>query len=237
MKKIIFILPVVALFLGLASCHNFGKEKTFNGVELYHTPNVTDAETDSLGNFLVSSKFADGTTKTVQITKSGNNYQFRFVAKAGVANDTSMVKTLKFFATVLSSQVFNGEHVDVHLCDNQLKTLKIFASSDYGKEKTFDGVQLYHTKSITDAEVDSLGKFLINSKFANGNDKSVQITKSGNTYQFRLVVKKGIDKDPAYLQNAKSYATDLSKLVFKDAPVEVHLCDDTFNTLAVVTMK
>lgn len=237
MKRCLFTLATILLLFVFQGCNNYGKEKTYNGVELYHTKNITEAEAEQLGNYLVSSKFADGTTKTVQLTKSGSTYQFRFVVKDEATKDTGLYKTLKFFASVLSSQVFNGAHVEVHMCDNVLKTLKVFPSDDYGKQKVFDGVQLFHTKNITDAEVDSLGNFLVSSKFANGNEKTVQIRKAGDTYQFRFVVKKGIDKDTTYLQNAKIFASDLSAKVFHNAPVQIHMCDEYLNTLAVVPMK
>jgi hypothetical protein len=236
MKTFPFFLALFLLFTVLSGCTNYGKEKTYDGVELYHTDNVTDAEADILGNYLVSQKFADGKAKTVQLTKSGNTYQFRFVVKEGMDKDAGFAKTSKFFGSMLSAQVFNGAPVEVHLCDDQLSTLKVLVADDYGKEKTFNGVGLFHTKNVTDLEVDSLGNYLISSKFANGIAKSVLITKSGNTFQFKFVVRKGADKDPGYLKNGHLFASELSVGVFNKAPVEVIMCDDYFNTLVVLPM-
>jgi hypothetical protein len=125
----------------------------------------------------------------------------------------------------------------LQLCDDQFNTLKVFNADDYGKEKIFNGVGLLHSKNITDAQVDSLGNYLISSKFADGTSKSVLITKSGNTYQFKFATKKGADKDPEYLKNGKIFAFQLSKGVFNNAPVEVHMCDDYLNTLVVLPME
>ncbi len=236
MKRITFLLPAFLLFFMLSACNNLGDEKTYNGVELYHTKSVTDAEAGKLGDYLVSSQFADGKTKTVQLTKSGNIYQFNFVVKDGADKDTSIAKSTKLFASMLSAQVFNGAKVEIHMCDEYMKSLKVFASDDLGKEKDFNGVQLFYTKDITVAQVDSLGNYLVSAKFANGKGKTVQITKKENTYQFRFVVKQGIDKDPDYLKNAKIFASDLSAHVFGNSPVEVDLCDAYLTTLAVVPM-
>jgi hypothetical protein len=117
-----------------------------------------------------------------------------------------------------------------------MTTLKTIASEDIGKAKNVNGLQLLYTKSITEAQADSLASFLINSKFANGSAKTVQITKSGNTYQFRMVAKAGADKDPEYAKNAKVYAADMSKDVFGGAPVELDMCDDYLNTTASFPM-
>ncbi len=206
MKKYLPILALIIIFPLLQSCNNFGKEKDYDGVQLYHTADITDSQADSLGNFLVSAKFADGTAKTVQIAKSGNTYQFRFVIKANADRDPALSKTLKAFASVLSSNVFNGSPVEVDMCDEYLKTLKVYPYEDFGKVKMFDGVQLYYTKNITSAGADSLGNYLVSSKFADGNGKTVQITKSANVFQFRFVVKKGLDKDPQFVQNCGIFA-------------------------------
>jgi hypothetical protein len=237
MKRYLFILPVFLLCIALSGCNNFGKEKIYNGVELYHTDKVTDAEADALGNYLVNQKFADGNAKTVQLTKSGDTYQFRFVVKEGIDKDPAYTKPAKFLGSMISTQLLNGAPVEVDLCDDHLNTLKVLVADDFGKEKTYDGVVLFHSKKITDAEADSLGNYLISSKFANGNEKSVLITKSGNIYQFKFVVKKGADTDPNYLKNGKIFASQLSTNVFNNAPVEVLMCDDYFSTLVVIPMN
>jgi hypothetical protein len=237
MKKYLLLTSGLALLFLTQSCANFGKEKDFNGVQLYHTPAVTDAQADSLGKFLVDQKFADGSAKSVQITKSGNTYQFRFVVKDGSENDKQITKTINAFANSLSSGVFGHAPVEVDMCDELLKTKKAFPFVDFGTVKTFNATQLYRTTNVTAAETDSLGNYLVKEKFANGVPKTVQLTKSGDTYQFRFVVKEGMDKDAAYMQTVKTFASDLSQKVFNGAPIEVHMCDDFLNTLAVVQMK
>jgi hypothetical protein len=216
---------------------DYGKEKIFNGVEVYHTDKVTDAQADSLGNYLVREKFADGKTKTVQLTKSGDTIQFKMVVKEGIDKDPAYSKTMKFFATMLSAQVFNGALLELHMWDDQMGTLKVIVADDYGKEKIFNGLELFHTKKISDAEVDALGNYLISSKFADGNTKSTLITKAGNTYQFKFVVKNGAEKDPGYQKNGKIFASQLSANVFKGAATEVVMCDDYFNALVAIPMS
>ena len=115
-----------------------------------------------------------------------------------------------------------------------LSTFLSSCSSKYGKEKNFNGVQLFYTSKVTEAQADKLGKYLISGGFADGEKKTVQITKTGNTFEFRMVVKKGIDRDEEFTQIFKSYASELSKNVFDDEPVEIHLCDENLKTLRVV---
>jgi len=236
MKKLLFLLPVLLVTL-LSACTNYGKEKVYDGTEVYHTSQVTDAEADAVGNYLISQKFADGQPKTVQLAKSGNTYQFRMVVKDGIDKDTSYAKIAKFFISMLSAQVLNGAPAEMHFCDDHLKTLKVIVADDYGKEKIFNATSLLHSRNITDAEVNALGNYLVTAKFANGRAKSALVTKSGDTYQFKFVVRKDAEKDADYLANGKVFASDLSKDVFKGAPAEVLMCDPYFNTLVVLPMK
>jgi hypothetical protein len=236
MKKLLCVLPVLFLFI-FSGCTNLGKEKIFDGVQVYHTDKVTDAEADSLGNYLVRDGFADGQAKTVQLTKSGNTYQFRMVIKEGIENDPQYASVAKFMATMLSAKLFNGAPVEMHFCDKYMKTLKVLKADDYGKEVFFDGTGVFHSKDITDSEVNTLGKYLVDSKFADGNGKSVLLTKSGNIYQFRFVVKSGIEKDPSYQKTGSIFASDLSTHVFNASPVEVIMCDSYFKPLLTVQMQ
>ena len=109
--------------------------------------------------------------------------------------------------------------------------------SDYGKEKTFNGVQLFYTTEITDAEADKLGEYLVESEFADGEEKTVQITKTGSTYDFKMVVKKGLEQDQEYAVVFKQFAADISKNVFNDAQVDLHACDENLETLRVYPMS
>ena len=109
----------------LSSCSNHGKEKNFNGVQLFYTSTITETEADLLGNYLINSGFADGEAKTVQINKNGNTYEFRMTVETGIEQDQEYIYTGKLASAELSSNVFNGAQVDIHLCDQNFKTLKV----------------------------------------------------------------------------------------------------------------
>ena len=62
----------------------------------------------------------------------------------------------------------------------------------------------------------------------------MQINKTGNTYEFRMVVKKGMEKDEEVIQLFKIFSIELSEDVFNGYAVDVHLCDEYLETLRVV---
>ena len=121
MKKLLFLL-LVTIFTG---CSNYGTLLEFNGGELYYTPSVSEREAYRLGEYLVDSEFFNGELKTVQLDKTGNTYNFRMVTKKGIEKDEEIIGIIKIFANDLSENVFNGFNVDIHLCDENLSTIRV----------------------------------------------------------------------------------------------------------------
>jgi hypothetical protein len=107
--------------------------------------------------------------------------------------------------------------------------------SEYGKRLQFNGGELYYTTAVTAAEAHRLGEYLIKEGFFDGKDKTVQLTRWGNTYQVRWVVKVGADKKPDYIKTCQDFSRNLSANVFHGASTEVHLCDEHLKTLRVVS--
>ncbi|MCL2044628.1 MAG: SH3 domain-containing protein [Treponema sp.] len=120
------VLAVVSVSLLAAGCGaGFGKVKTFHGTEVYYTSAVTESEVDLLGAFLITEGFADGDVQTVQLSKTGETFEFRIVIERDEEEDLFLREILQEFAIILSQNVFNGSPVDIHLCDERLQTLVV----------------------------------------------------------------------------------------------------------------
>ena len=104
----------------------------------------------------------------------------------------------------------------------------------YGKIRNFQETQLFYTSSVTESEVEKLGEYLANNGFADENPKTVQLNKSGYTYQFRMVVKEGFEHNPVCIAVSLQMAIELSSDVFDNASVEIHLCNNRLKTIKVV---
>ncbi|HEY8561334.1 MAG TPA: hypothetical protein VIL74_13235 [Pyrinomonadaceae bacterium] len=119
-----FLVLAVLLAVGLA-CTGYGTKLDFNGGELYYTDNVTEAEAKKLGQYLVENGFFGGKKITVQLDKSGATYQFKMVVQKEKQNDEATLALLEPFAGDISENVFNNAPTELHICDDQLKTLKV----------------------------------------------------------------------------------------------------------------
>jgi hypothetical protein len=114
----------VLLAVGLA-CSNYGTKLDYNGGELYYTKNVTETEAKKLGDNLVKIKYFDGKAVTVQLDKSGSTYQVRFVVLKDKQNDETIINSFKILAGSFSEEVFDKAPTEVHICDDELKTVKV----------------------------------------------------------------------------------------------------------------
>ena len=109
--------------------------------------------------------------------------------------------------------------------------------TDYGDKLEFNGTDVYYTETVDQAEAQKLGEYLVESEFADGGGKSVQLSKRDSVYVFRMVVKEGIEKDSANDLTFLAITYALSMAVFDGAPVELEACDNTFETLRVYGAK
>jgi hypothetical protein len=115
-------------------------------------------------------------------------------------------------------------------------TLVLAGCTNYGTKLEFNKGELYYTEKVTEAEAKKLGNFLVEASFFNGDEKSVQLTKEGETYQIRYPVKEGFEKDANYEKTAAFFGAALSKELFDNKPVEIHMTDDGLKTVKVVKM-
>jgi hypothetical protein len=120
-----FALALSAVLPFLPGCDNYGTRLTFNKGELYYTAAVTKDEAQKLGDFLVREKFFDGNEKTVQLNKAAGVYEVRMVIKKGFDQDPHNLELFKEFAAQISRDVYGSAPVDIHLCDEYLKTLRV----------------------------------------------------------------------------------------------------------------
>ncbi|HEX8844659.1 MAG TPA: hypothetical protein VF791_08455 [Pyrinomonadaceae bacterium] len=109
--------------------------------------------------------------------------------------------------------------------------------SSYGTKLEYKKGKLYYTSNVTEADARKLGDYLDKGGFfSETEERALQLDKAGDTYQMRVSVKEGVDKDPKYEKPFAQIASAVSKNVFGGAKVEVHFTDQYFKTLKVIQM-
>ena len=107
---------------------------------------------------------------------------------------------------------------------------------EWGERLKYEGSDLFYTSAITESEARKLGDYLLESGFfQKDNTVTTQITKEGDVYLFRMVVKGDKGEDMEFLEKVGIFAAQLSRYVFDGKQVGIHLCDKQFKTTETVT--
>jgi hypothetical protein len=216
----------------IPGCSRVKQKYTVNNGEVFYRDGVTETEAKQVGEFLVQERYFDGGRKSVELAKNGTSYQFRVVVAPAYRNDPRALEEFRITAGRIGREVLNGAHVEVQICDDQLKTLATGEPIDIGALRVFNNGQVFFNEQVAPEEADKLGKFLIKEKFFDGTRKSVQVLKFGKKYQFRMVVKPEFRKDSRFKWEIQFVGGKMRREVFNGAEIEVHLCDEQLNTLA-----
>ena len=101
----------------------------------------------------------------------------------------------------------------------------------------FNNSELYFTKEVQKADAQKLGEYLLKEGFFNEEQRTVKLDKKENIWNFKMVVKKGADEDDQYIYLFGLFSEQLSKSVFNNAPVDIYLCNEKFETLRIIPFK
>lgn len=217
---------LVAFFVSQVPGQEYGEKVVNFGTEIFYKGDVTEEDATKLGVLLKESEFSDGTSKSVQILKEDGVWQFRMVVLAEFLEDEAMQQPFKHMCLELSAH-FEGDEVVVHLCDDELKTIKVVTGLQ-GKLSMVDAAQLYHC-DITDEQLENLSEFIKNAGLA-ANPVTFYAKKKEDQIDFRMVVIEQFYDDEEILIEVKEIATMMSKEVFEGGQLEFHLCDDSLKT-------
>jgi hypothetical protein len=77
----------------------------------------------------VTSEATNGGKRRVQLTRDRTAYVVRYVVRAGSESNAETVEAFQLAAAKMSRELFDGQTVEVHLCDQGLQTLRVVTSA------------------------------------------------------------------------------------------------------------
>ena len=102
-----------------------GTRLDFGKSELFFTDGIGEAEAKQVGTTLVREQYFGERGSTVQLRYVDRRYQLRCAVRAGVEHDQSTNIAWRRLAEKVSTECFRTSPVDVHLCDEKMKTLSV----------------------------------------------------------------------------------------------------------------
>lgn len=230
------IAMLTALGCGSLLGTGYGPKVESGSVEVFYVDGATQAEATSLAAYLNKDLQAGVSKRSVQLKKSGDTYQLRVVIQTALQNDDKTKTAMQILGSGVSQEVLKGAPVEVHICDEKLKTISVLDKREdlqlvlvQGKAEVF-----YPNDNLkTDAKnlADHLDKLLKDSATPKA---SFKLAKRDKTFEVHMVTNASQWEDKQFQKDIAEDAKDLSKKVFGGAPTEMHLCDDVFNVKKVV---
>lgn len=238
-----------------------GTKCDFNRGKFFFSSKVKKTEAEALGRYLTAGGIFNTTwgNGTIQLDKKNNTFLFR-QAVTGKENETIVQMGYCELAAEISLDVFNGADVEIHRCDESMKTLRVLHldpnltkslenlrkhakdALSLGTRLEFSGSEVFFTSEIKKAEAVALGNLLVESGLSKLGFHTVQLDKKNDTFLCRTNVDvekvKGAGKDAVeFMQSLFGKSAALFSIyLFKGATVEIQLCDASMKTSLVICM-
>lgn len=202
------------------------------GGAIYYRSTVTADEAQRLRDFLERIDFFNPVQPAVEVEKEAGTYHFRLVVTDETHQDEEALVKCAVLAAGLSDEVFAGAAVEVHLCNRWLRTITVVPHwGRFGERFRFNAAEVFYTPEVAEDAAIALGTYLMWKEFFNDGPKLAQFNRTTRGFELRLQVKSESELGPAHRAEFQRMASDLSRDVFKGAPVEVCPCEGVRKTL------
>jgi hypothetical protein len=108
----------------MSNCTSYGEKKNFDGLDIYYSEDINIDKVEALGEYLVASKFTDGSEKAIKLELAGDSYELKLVILPEFIEKEEYSEQLLLFGQLLNTSVFNDSLTNLHLCDKYFETIK-----------------------------------------------------------------------------------------------------------------
>jgi hypothetical protein len=234
---IVIVTAVVAAGLWLFRKVEFGhgRKVQHGNFEIFYTAGATRAEADRFGSYLVKTWGAPANRGSVQLKKTVDGYQCRVVIKKEFQHDAKALQGLAFDGARISRDVFDGAPVEVHACDERLKTLQVFPQRADLHHRVVEGkVEVFFAAPVEKEGAQCLAKYLTRVVGDAPGPIPFKLARRGAVVEVYAFVPAEMLNDPAVIAEFQQDRQEIAADVFPGATVEMHLCDEFLNVVQVL---
>ena len=204
---------------------DFGEKIVANKTDIFFKDGATKADAERLRDRLEEMNFIDGNRKSVQLAKRGDIWEFR-VATAKGALDGSADDQLKLYCLDLSS-AFDGDEVEVHLCNQKLETKSIVKG--LRGERYRLGKNTYFYKDVELEQVKNFAAIAFGTELDTSTGFVYHLSKPESVVKIRMAYPKSTKGDKRIALAARETAVKASSILFDDKEVDVIICNAYFD--------
>lgn len=212
---------------GVGCGHDFGEKVVVKKTEIYYKDGATREDAERLGEYLEKLKFVDENPKSVQLVKRENVWEFRMATSQAAQNDAAK-NPMKLYCLELSS-CFDGDEVEVHLCDQKLET-KSIVKGLCGKRYQLGGNRYFY-KDIEEAQVVNFAAIAFGAQLDNSAGYTYHLSQPESAVEIRMAFPKPVQDAREVKRLAiasRDAAVAASNKIFGGKQVDVMICDAFF---------
>jgi len=112
----------------------------------------------------------------------------------------------------------------------------LFSPSGPGKRLEFGKGEVFYTGGVEQHEASKIGDLLVRAKYFTDQPASVQIRLQNRRYEARFIIRPVAENDTP-TRPWRELADLISRECLRSSPVDIHLCDRSFNTLKVIPFQ
>lgn len=227
---VIVVLVVAALRFGPPHFRGHGDRIAVTDKEEVYYKNVSWEEACQLGQVLKDLQFFDGNTrKTVQLSRRDNCAIVSFVVQDGAWNNADTVEYLRYVVLLVSARLYEGQPIEVRLCDKHLKVMKTLRldQETLGKRLEYSAREEIFYKGMTEEDARKLGDVLKQlGRFNGEHDRTLLVARDAEGVKISFVVGEGAWNDDAAVEDFKNLGRLIRLQIFQDSPLEVRMTDE-----------
>jgi|GEM_PF-2480699 len=104
---------------------SLGQCLSLGAAKIYFTEGIKQDEAQKLGDLLWREKLIGAKPSTVQVRLKNQRYEVRVILSPGLETDLKTREWYKEISNIISRECFNGSPVDIHFCNDKMKTLSV----------------------------------------------------------------------------------------------------------------
>jgi hypothetical protein len=109
---------------------HYGTKLELDGNSVYFTEPVSDQEARRFGEYLREAGFFSGNGFMALLKKDKSGFQFHYPVKEILEDTAGYFEAVKIVAGSLSRDIFEGQKVSIHLCDEYFNVENVITSHD-----------------------------------------------------------------------------------------------------------
>lgn len=218
-----------------ADTDNIVDSVMIEAINIFYQKTINKSDAQALALYLSKNKLFDNSHLQGRLERNNGIIEFKIIIKEDRAYQKDTIKLFKSIAIQIMNDVFSGEKLNIHLCDNLFNTYALVILPEslifLNKYIKRDNSLIYYSNTVSDAELGKLADFLGKNRLLWTHevyhfDKVSVCGINSKKYKYTLSItcSESETNDEEYIKRLKGLSFRLYYECFRNELNEIQLC-------------